>query len=142
MAYPKVPCAMNRRVKATGTMALTQPPRASTIHSSQTGIQELRVGPSPQSTGDPLLSGWERGLCPPKEELKPSKPSQPRSSCSSPTLWLCRAFTGHGERQLRLAHQQRRGTGTIFRPVLTMTSDKTSTTEPLASVRGIAGTRM
>lgn len=38
--------------------------------------------------------------------------------------------------------QERRGTGTIFRPVLTMTSDKTSTTEPFASVRGIAGTAM
>lgn len=34
VAWPKVPCAMNRRVKATGTMDLTQPPGVSTFHIS------------------------------------------------------------------------------------------------------------
>lgn len=51
-------------------------------------------------------------------------------------------FHSRGERQLRPAERHRRGTGTISRPGLTMTSDNTSATEPFASGRGIAGTGM
>lgn len=131
---------MNRRAKASlnqvrgegypRTMGLTQPcslQRASPLVQLQRGMEEPFI--TPKHRENPFMCTGKDPF-PPERELKPSSrvtaPAHPPAALP--------------EQQLH-RDQQRHGTGTIFRPVLTMTSGKRSSTEPFAYAAGTVGTR-
>lgn len=146
------PCTMNRRakslpepkleVKATPWNHGPDPALlfAEVINTSAAPREGSRTpaGPSPQSTGETPFS--ERG----KEPISPQ-----RESRSLPSSMTVAAHPPCGSAGVLQALQssssteictKTQGTGTIFRPLLTMTSGKTSMTEPFASATSTAGT--
>lgn len=118
-------------------MDLTQPcslQRASPL--VQLPLRDAEALHHPKAQGKPLYVDG-KGFISLRGGAEASKPGH---SSSSPTPRLCRSFTSLPELQLH-RDQQRHGTGTIFRPLLTMTSGKRSRIEPSACAAGTVGTR-
>lgn len=134
-------CAMNRRAKAPQNHgpdpALLFADGINTWAGPSTGSRSP-ASPSPQSTGETRLSEQGKEFISPKGRAEafhaPVQLQLTHPAALQELYKPCRAVSPKSAKT--------HGIGTIFRPVLTMTSSKTSVTEPFASSVGTADTRM